>query len=97
MNQRGHARAEDRCADQCRVDFYSETILSALYLEAQGGGEIILREWKKGVASYRSVIVARADSGITELADLRGGKVAFEDPTSTSGFFFPTTRSPMRA
>ncbi|MDX1484880.1 MAG: phosphate/phosphite/phosphonate ABC transporter substrate-binding protein [Alphaproteobacteria bacterium] len=72
-----------------RVDFYSETVLSALYLEAYGEGEILLREWKKGVASYRSVIVAKVGSGITELADLRGGKVAFEDPSSTSGFLFP--------
>ena len=60
------------------VDLYSETILSSLYLEAHGG-EIILREWKKGVAHYCSVIVVRTDRAITNLGDLQGRKIAFED------------------
>jgi phosphonate transport system substrate-binding protein len=72
-----------------KADFYSETVLTALYLEQHGNSQIVLREWKKGVASYRSVVVVSTDSGINELSDLRGRKIAFEDESSTSGFLVP--------
>lgn len=38
---------------------------------------------------YRSVIVARADSGIDTLADLKGKRFAFTDPISASGYAVP--------
>ena len=42
-----------------------------------------------GSDSYRSVLVVRADSGITGLAGLRGKSVAWADPQSTSGYLIP--------
>lgn len=38
---------------------------------------------------YRSYIVAAADSGIADLADIRGKRFAFTDTASTSGYAFP--------
>lgn len=40
-------------------------------------------------ATYRSVIVVRANSGIKTLADLKGKNFAFVDPASTSGNLIP--------
>ncbi len=71
------------------VDLISETPFSAFFLAAHGGGEIILREWKKGKASYYTVFIVRKDSGIATLADLRGKKIVFQDPGSTSAFLVP--------
>jgi phosphonate transport system substrate-binding protein len=41
------------------------------------------------VAEYRSLIVSAKDSGVDRLESLRGKKIAFEDPESTSGYFLP--------
>lgn len=40
-------------------------------------------------APYSSVFVCRTDSGISSLPDIRGRKVAFVDPGSTSGNYIP--------
>lgn len=44
---------------------------------------------KTGQSAYRSVIIARKDSGLAKPADLKGRSFAFVDPTSTSGHLFP--------
>ena len=44
---------------------------------------------KTGQSAYKSVIVARKDSGIRELADLKGRTFACVDPSSASGHLFP--------
>lgn len=71
------------------VDVMSETVISALYFEQNGGAELLLHEWKKGVAYYKSLLVVNRNSGIETLDDLVGHTVAFEDPGSTSGFLIP--------
>jgi len=72
-----------------QVDIISETPFAALRLVESAGAEILLREWKKGVAEYRTVFFARRDSNIKSLSDLVGRKIAFEDPGSTSAFLVP--------
>ena len=72
-----------------KVDLVSEAVLSAILFSEQAGAEILLREWKKGAPWYHTVFITRKDSGIATLADLRGKKVAFEDPGSTTGFLLP--------
>lgn len=42
-----------------------------------------------GQSAYRSLILARKDSGIRDLADLKGRTFAFVDPSSASGHLFP--------
>lgn len=44
---------------------------------------------KAGRSYYHSLIVARKDSGIKTVADLKGKTFAFVDPSSTSGHLFP--------
>lgn len=39
--------------------------------------------------TYKSVVIANADSGITQLAQARGKNVAFGDPASTSSHLIP--------
>ncbi len=72
-----------------RVDLLSETAFTAFDLIEAGAAKPLLREWKKGVAHYHTVIVVRKDSGLRTLADLEGRKFAFEDPGSTSGYLVP--------
>ena len=65
------------------------------WLDTNGGVEplFVARETDGGI-SYLSVIVVRADSGITSLAQLRGKSLAWADPNSTSGYLIP--RSELR-
>lgn len=44
---------------------------------------------KAGRSYYHSLIIARKDSGIKTVADLKGRTFAFVDPSSTSGHLFP--------
>ncbi len=72
-----------------RVDILSETPFMAIQLESEGVVDILMREWKKGVPEYHSVIVVRKDSAVRGLADLAGRRVSFEDAGSTSGYLLP--------
>jgi phosphonate transport system substrate-binding protein len=55
------------------------------------GAEAIVNGMKSetGSATYKSVIVANANSGIKTLEDLKGKSFAFVDPASTSGNLIP--------
>ena len=72
-----------------RVDIPSETPFLALELQEEGVVDILMREWKKGVPEYHSVIVARKDGPVQSLADLAGRRITFEDAGSTSGYLLP--------
>ena len=45
----------------------------------------------KGESSYKSESLVRKDSSIQSLADLKAKRVAFVDPSSTSGYLFPAS------
>lgn len=72
-----------------RVDWITETAYSAASLEMQSGAEIVLRKWKHGVPSYKSIVFVRTDSGIESLEALTGRSIAFQHPGSTTGYFVP--------
>ncbi|PZW45630.1 phosphonate transport system substrate-binding protein [Humitalea rosea] len=60
------------------------------WLDTNGGVEPILTaEELDGTISYISVLVVRADSGITTLEQMRGKSLAWADPNSTSGYLIP--------
>ncbi|UCH73559.1 MAG: phosphate/phosphite/phosphonate ABC transporter substrate-binding protein [Rhodospirillales bacterium] len=72
-----------------RIDLFSETAFVALEFISANMAKPLLREWKKGAPEYHSVILVRRDSGLTALSELVGGKFAFEDSGSTSGYLMP--------
>ncbi|QPB21715.1 phosphonate ABC transporter substrate-binding protein [Rhizobium sp. 007] len=47
-----------------------------------------------GATGYYSVMVARKDSGIKKLEDMKGKKLGFADPDSTSGYLVPLVTLP---
>lgn len=47
-----------------------------------------------GATGYVSLMLARADSGIETLADMKGKHLGFADPNSTSGFLVPSVALP---
>jgi len=53
------------------------------------GAEPVVRLQTGGQGTYRSLILVREDSGITTLAGLRGRRVAFGAPLSTSSHLLP--------
>ncbi len=60
------------------------------WLDTNGGVEpLLVPEERDGSISYVSVMVVRADSGITNLEQMRGKSLAWADPNSTSGYLIP--------
>lgn len=71
------------------VDWVTETPFSALVFAEEADAQIILSRHKKGMATYRPLFFSRRDSGIEELTDLEGRRIALEDPGSTSAYLLP--------
>ncbi len=55
------------------------------------GVELLLVVQRFGSPFYRGQIMVRANSGIKDLAGLKGKRFAFVDPASTSGHLYPKT------
>lgn len=72
-----------------RVDWVTETSGSGMALQARAGARPLLLTERNGAGAYRTVFIARRDSGIAGLDDLRGRSIAFQNPTSTSAYFVP--------
>ena len=66
-----------------------------IYLENKDAVEPILTTVQTdGSTGYYSIMVAREDSGITTLKDMKGKKLGFADPDSTSGYLVPNVALP---
>ena len=66
-----------------------------IYLENKDAVEPVLTTVQTdGSTGYYSIMVARADSGIKTLADMKGKKLGFADPDSTSGYLVPLVTLP---
>lgn len=50
---------------------------------------LLVKPVRFGTTSYRGIIIARGDSGIRTLADLKGKKFAWVEKDSASGYVFP--------
>lgn len=55
---------------------------------------IMTRRQPNGAVGYHSVLVGRADSGITKMEDLKGKVMGYADPNSTSGYLIPSVQWP---
>ncbi|HXF75150.1 MAG TPA: phosphate/phosphite/phosphonate ABC transporter substrate-binding protein [Methylomirabilota bacterium] len=72
-----------------QVDLYIDSLFPTLAVSRLTGSELLLRRWKNGSAEYQAVTFARKDGGIARLEDLKGKMIAFEEPYSSTGYFFP--------
>ena len=87
------AEIESVCAGQ--TDLAAIAPLQMTLLLDKGCGTPILsalRKDEKGqlATTYNAQILVRSDSGINDLAGLKGKKFAFVDPISASGYLFPS-------
>ncbi|SFK19333.1 phosphate/phosphite/phosphonate ABC transporter substrate-binding protein [Falsiroseomonas stagni] len=82
-------------ARQIEMSSMGASAYAGAWLDTNGAVEplFVARE-ADGSISYISVMVVRADSGITSLEQLRGKSLAWADPNSTSGYLVP--RSELR-
>ena len=68
---------------------------AAIYLQDPDVVEPILTtQQTDGATGYYSIMLARKDSGITTLEDMKGKKLGFADPDSTSGYLVPVVALP---
>lgn len=73
-----------------RVDWVSETAGGAMLLQRRAGAETFLLSDRNGIRRYHTVYFARADSQVKSIDDLRGHRIAYQNPTSTSAYFIPS-------
>ncbi len=74
---------------QGRVDWVTETASGAISMMDRGRVDLFLHAWRGGRAEYRTLLIARQDSTIESLGDLRGRSIGFQHPMSTSGYRVP--------
>ncbi len=86
------ARDDDEMAAMLRdgrVDWVTESPAGAALLIRGAGARVLARSWKGGVGEYRSLLFVPEASPVRSLADLRGRRLALEDPGSTTGALVP--------
>ncbi|MEO0341923.1 MAG: phosphonate ABC transporter substrate-binding protein [Pseudomonadota bacterium] len=77
--------------------WFGASSYAGLYLQDPEIAEPILtRMQPTGDTGYYSVMVARADSGIASIEDLKDKHLGFADPNSTSGFLIPSVELPQQ-
>ena len=69
---------------------------ASIYLsDPEAVDPILTTKQQDGSTGYHTIMVARADSGITDLASTKGKKLGFADPDSTSGYLVPNVALPV--
>ena len=82
------------CIEQMGAGHFEVAMLpSRAYVQANERYDVrvVLKAVRRGSATYRGMIITRADSGIKTLDDLNGKTFAFTDSVSASGFLYPKT------
>ena len=72
-----------------RADVAALNTFGYILAHEKYNAEARLTVLRYGRATYRSQIIARADSGIEKVEDLAGKKFAYVDAASTSGYLLP--------
>ena len=77
-------------AKQVDAAYMSPAAYAAAWVESQGNVYPILTTLERdGTNSYVALMYVRADSGITNLEQMKGKSVGWSDPNSASGFLIP--------
>ena len=77
-------------AGQIEISSMGASGYAGTWLDTSGGVEpLVTAEENDGSISYVAVLVVRADSGITNMEQMRGKSLAWADPNSTSGYLIP--------
>ncbi|MEP0814232.1 MAG: phosphate/phosphite/phosphonate ABC transporter substrate-binding protein [bacterium] len=63
--------------------------LAYIYANQRHQARVALKAVRKGTPYYYGQLIVRSDSPIQTLADCRGKRFAWVDPTSTSGYLYP--------
>ncbi len=74
---------------QGKIDIAWHGTLAYPEARRKAAGRVILRPKRYGTDSYGGIIIARADSGIATVADLKGKSFAYTDRESASGYYYP--------
>src|SRR5947209_13182795 len=87
------AQVEAMCAGSVDMGFFAP--LQMTLLLSKGCGTPVIGALRKDdtgqlATTYKSQILVKADSGITDINGLKGKKFAFVDPLSASGFVYPS-------
>jgi phosphonate transport system substrate-binding protein len=83
-------------ASQIELAYMSPAAYASAWLESNGRVvPVLTAQEADGSTSYVSVMYVRADSGIADLAGMKGKALAWSDPNSASGYLIP--RSEFRA
>lgn len=72
-----------------RVHWVSESPFTAAYLVQEAAAIPLLYKWKAGQKRYQSLVYTHKDSGIRDLSDLSGKRLAFEKDQSFGGYYLP--------
>lgn len=77
-------------AKQIEMSSLGSSGYAGAWLDTNGGiMPLVVPEENDGSIAYHSVLITRADSGITNLEGMRGKSLAWADPNSTSGYLIP--------
>ncbi len=71
------------------ADYGANSYLDAVEQSDGNVEALVIANNIKGGASYKSLIMTKADSAIKTVADLKGKTFSFVDPESTSGYLIP--------
>ncbi|MFK4785038.1 phosphate/phosphite/phosphonate ABC transporter substrate-binding protein [Fusobacterium sp. MFO224] len=73
-----------------KVDFGIIPPFAYVLANKESGAQVILKALNKhGESFYRSEFVVKKNSNINSLDDIKGKRVAFVDPSSSSGYLYP--------
>ena len=77
-------------ARQIDIAYMSPASYASAWLESNGGVVPLLTAVEPdGTTAYLAVMYVRAESGITDLAGMKGRTMAWSDPNSASGYLIP--------
>lgn len=72
-----------------RADVAALNTFGYILAHEKYGVQAYLTVLRHGSATYQSQFIAKADGPIKKIEDLKGKKIAFVDPASTSGYLLP--------